>query len=383
MMLFRRFSGLDRGQVLLAIALLIPVLLGMSAVAVDIGSYADDKRNLQNAADAIALAAAQKLCAANAANCSDTTAAAAAANSYATKNNIDTSHMTITYSGLTPVGGVFTSSPTVHVTITHAHVFAFARVLGVDDKPVSAAAGAARVSPGGLTGLMPWGVTQDTIDSVSSGDLVTIKQGGGGGTTGNYGAMAYDARGSGYGDAILHGARTMICAKDPVTGLPQAGCTPDPGSECSGDQCYTEPGNMVGPTGGVDTRIAHTSSSCDTFNEAFTTPSTYLGGDGGIAAAFAGAGGRLFSPIDGPALKQPTDTPTSTATNHGDTGDDQHANHDPDVGANKHAHAHAHPRWANEHACPHRHQYAGSRDDVRPQPQLQPVERPGRLPASR
>ena len=51
----------ERGQVLMMAALLLPVLLGMAGMAVDVGSYASDRRQLQNAADSIALAAAQEL----------------------------------------------------------------------------------------------------------------------------------------------------------------------------------------------------------------------------------------------------------------------------------------------------------------------------------
>src|SRR5438128_6770678 len=169
MKLFRRLRRVDRGQVLLATALLIPVLLGMSAVAVDLGSYADDKRDLQNDADAIALAAAPYLCQANSSNCSDTSAAAAAASVYATKNNISAGQMTITYTGLTPVGGVFTSSPTVHVSLSRDHGFAFARILGITHKTVKTSAGAAKVSPGAVKGLLPFGITQSTLDSTTPG----------------------------------------------------------------------------------------------------------------------------------------------------------------------------------------------------------------------
>src|SRR5262245_4430238 len=56
----RRDEG-EAGQVLMLFVLLIPVLLGMAALAIDLGSYSAERRTLQNAADAIALAAAQEL----------------------------------------------------------------------------------------------------------------------------------------------------------------------------------------------------------------------------------------------------------------------------------------------------------------------------------
>ena len=52
------FKRGERGQAIIIVALLLPVLLGMAGMAVDIGSYASERRTLQNAADSIALAAA-------------------------------------------------------------------------------------------------------------------------------------------------------------------------------------------------------------------------------------------------------------------------------------------------------------------------------------
>jgi Flp pilus assembly protein TadG len=99
-MLARRMRLRSEGaQVLLVTALLIPVLLGMAAIAVDVGSYADDKRNLQNAADAIALAASRDMCTPDPHDCSNTSAALATADAYAAKNNIDTSIMTVSFLG--------------------------------------------------------------------------------------------------------------------------------------------------------------------------------------------------------------------------------------------------------------------------------------------
>jgi Flp pilus assembly protein TadG len=304
MRLMGRARGRERGQVLLFTALILPAVLGMTALAVDVGSYAGDKSNLQHAADAIALAAARDLCTPNPADCSNTAAATTTANAYAVSNNIDSTLITVQF-----LGG--NAAPEARVTIARTHSFAFAQVFGVKSKLVTVVAGAAKVSPGGISGLMPWGITQDTVDAATPGQLVTIKAGGGGGTTGNYGGMAYDGRGgSVYGDTILHGAIGTICAQSAVN------CTPT-GSECgangglSYDQCYTEPGNKVGPTSNVDTRFANTIAGCDTFAGAFTQV-TSMSSSG---ATYGGYGGRLFSPPLAPDAKQPTSTPTPMPTN--------------------------------------------------------------------
>lgn len=261
----------ERGQVILFSALMLPVLLGMTALAVDVGSYADAKRTLQNASDAIALAAGRDMCTPNPADCSNTTAALATANSYATKNGIPANAMTVTF-----LGG--NTAPAVRVSITESHRFAFAPIIGINSKDVTAAATAAKLSPGALSGLMPWAITQATIDASTPGQLVTIKQGAGGGTTGNYGAIDYDGTGANvYRDTIMHGSQTTVCAQGQpgcdTTGCP--GSFPSPCAEnapsCTGPQCTSEPGNMVGPTDqGVAYRVSLTNSGCNTFSSTFT-----------------------------------------------------------------------------------------------------------------
>ncbi len=314
-----RIARRERGQILIATALLVPVLLGMAAIAVDIGSYADDKRSLQNAADAIALAAAHDLCTANASDCSDTTAARAAADSYAAKNNINTSDMTVTFSGLTGTGGVFTSSPTVHVALARPHTFAFAQVFGVSAKDVSVKAGAAKVSPGAIQGVLPFGVTQDTIDSTSPGDLITIHNGGGGGTTGNYGGLAIDGRGSPpLEQAIRQGATGTVCSAAMTSCAPTANqCGTNAGIVF--DQCFTEPGAKTGPvSSAIQARLDATSSNCDTFAEVFTPLSAVaapgMSAGGALVEAYQHAGGRLFSPPADLNAANPHWTPTNTVT---------------------------------------------------------------------
>ena len=51
----------EAGQTLVIFALTLPVLLGMCAIVIDFGNLFVEKRSLQQAADASALAAAQRL----------------------------------------------------------------------------------------------------------------------------------------------------------------------------------------------------------------------------------------------------------------------------------------------------------------------------------
>ncbi|MBF6600445.1 MAG: hypothetical protein IVW36_08045 [Dehalococcoidia bacterium] len=306
----RPFARRDGGQILIATALLIPVLLGMAALAVDIGAYADDKRNLQNAADAIALAAASEMCTPNPADCSNTTAARATAITYASKNSVafDATN------DLTFLGG--NSAPKVRVALSKGHTFAFARIFGVNSRDVGVAAAAVKVSPGSLSGLMPWGVTQDTIDAVSSGDLTTIKNGAGSSTTGNFGIIAYDGTGASvYKDTIERGSQGSVCSQGTANCVPTADQCPP----ADVDMCYTKPGNVVGPTdSGVADRIANTSSACSSFSDAFSPVSASANesqsSELALAGAYRRAAGRLFSPAVAPNAKQPTSTPTPPST---------------------------------------------------------------------
>jgi Flp pilus assembly protein TadG len=363
----------DSGQILIAAALLIPVLLGMSALAVDLGSYAAERRSLQNSADAMALAAAQDL--------PDATAAQSTAQSWATKNGIALSAITVAVSG----GDV---DPQVSVSISKSHAFSFIGALGVGPQNVGASAVAAKYSPGGIGGLMPWAITQDTVDSTSPGALVTIKYDAGNGTTGNYGAIDIDGNGANtYRDTIEHGATGVVCS------TAMANCTTAdcPGSypgtcgenaaSCDGPECDSETGNMVGPTDtGVQYRIDHTSAACDSFSDVFTAPTAFDGIQSGpeLAVARFGAGGRLLSPPAAPQPKQPTDTPTPAPTN----------TPVPPTSTPAPPHKHAGP---DEHAGrTHADQLARSHVDaalrvkrqVQAQPRLQPLVR-RRVPATR
>lgn len=304
------FARRERGQILIATALLIPVLLGMAAMAVDIGAYADDKRNLQNAADAIALAAASEMCTPNPADCSNTTTARATAIEYASKNSVA---FDVTQD-LTFLGG--NSAPKVRVTLSKGHNFAFARIFGVNSRDVGVAAAAVKVSPGSMSGLMPWGITQDTIDSVSSGDLTTIKNGAGSSTTGNFGIIAYDGTGASvYKDTIERGSQGSVCSQGTANCVPTADQCPP----ADVDMCYTKPGNVVGPTdSGVADRIANTSSACSSFSGAFSPVSARANerqsSELALVVAYGRAAGRLFSPAVAPNAKQPTSTPTPAPT---------------------------------------------------------------------
>jgi hypothetical protein len=247
--------GRDSGQVLMVGALVLPVLLGMTAMAVDVGTYASQRRTLQNAADSIALAAAKEL--------PDEAAATTVANDWAEKNNIDPSEMTLQ---ITQAGNG-NPNPKVRVILNRPHSFVFARILGFDDKDVGAIAAAVKTSPGGLGGLVPWGVLEATKDASQVGDLTTLKYDSNNVSNGNFGAVRLDGSGSSvYGETIEMGSDSIICAKD------VDGCL-ETSPQCDDYLCSTETGNMVGKTrSAVDWRMENTAEECDEIDEVFRSP---------------------------------------------------------------------------------------------------------------
>ena len=234
---------------LVLMALVLPVLLGMTALAVDVGGYATERRDLQNAADSIALAAAQEL--------PDQAAAQAKANAWAAKNGVATSEMTVT---ITQQSLPSVPNPKVRVEINRNHEFAFARVLGVNSTNNGAAATSIKTSPGASAGLVPWSVTQPILNLVPPGEITTLKYDSNNVTSGNFGAVRIDGSGaSTYRDTVEYGSTNSLCATG-VTGCPYPGIV------------TAETGNMAGPTRtAVNYLLNNTSTACDTWTEVTLT----------------------------------------------------------------------------------------------------------------
>ncbi len=217
----------------------------MTAFSVDFGSYAADRRMLQNGADAIALAASQDL--------PDAAAAQASANSWAAKNGVNAADLTVT---ITPQNLPSVPNPQVKVTIQRSHSFTFARLIGISSANLSASAVSIKTSPGGSAGLVPFSVTQAALNGVSPGQPVVIKYDANNPTTGNFGPIRLDGTGASiYLTTLENGSQTGLCASG-VSGCPYT------------SQAQTQTGNMIGPTrNGVDYRINNTSAACNTWSQ--------------------------------------------------------------------------------------------------------------------
>ena len=133
-----RFRGPEHGQVLVLVAGLLAVFGGMTAVAVDLGSFSADRRDHQNYADAIALAASLEL--------PDAAAARAVADEWALKNGIDPSDMTVE---IIQQSLPDEPNPKVRVEVEGDHEFTFARLIGINSATVRASAAAIKTSAAG------------------------------------------------------------------------------------------------------------------------------------------------------------------------------------------------------------------------------------------
>jgi uncharacterized membrane protein len=124
----RRWHGGEHGQVLVLSTLFMVVLLGMAAFVIDIGRLASNRRQLQNAADAGALAGALEL----PARPSD---AEAVARTWTGKNGSAGGEVTEATAFTTT-----TATDTIRVRLARSVPYTFGRVLGLDAKTMTAKA---------------------------------------------------------------------------------------------------------------------------------------------------------------------------------------------------------------------------------------------------
>jgi hypothetical protein len=234
---FRRFRR-ESGQALVLAAAAMVVILGMAAMAIDVGMFLQERRDLQNAADAAALAGAPDL-PGSPANAVDH------ANSWAEQNGIGAGEL----EGVT-VSTTYVTDDTITVQVKRDVPWLFARVLGRGSDTVRADATARIGSPSVAFGVMPWSLLESAKAAATYGVEVTLKYSAQEGGGGEFGLLDLGG-GSGcnsYRDNVTEGSQVTLHSQIPI-----------------------EPGNCVGPTEqGVEDRLAACSAECDTFEEVFT-----------------------------------------------------------------------------------------------------------------
>jgi Flp pilus assembly protein TadG len=168
----------DIGAVSVLFALTLVALLGFTAIAVDVGLLYSQKAQLQNGADAAAIATAQ-VCAKTPAspNCSETsTVAAGLANGNANDGLTGVKSLTINPATATSGGKVVVTTEARDSTRSDGRVgLYFARILGNDDAAVSASSTAVWGSPLKGTTVFPMTVSLCQVENRVDGALQLLQ----------------------------------------------------------------------------------------------------------------------------------------------------------------------------------------------------------------
>jgi Putative Flp pilus-assembly TadE/G-like len=248
----RAVTRTEQGQTLLLFVLAVGVLMGFVAMAIDVGLLYEDRRHLQNTADAAALAGVTELP-------KDPALAKQKAAEWAVNNGIPSSEIKTIEVRTTDF-----PNDTVFVEVETSFDWIFGRVLGQTSDVVSAKAAAQVGSLAGGEELLPWAmVIGDSTCLDASGVQIpgadcSVKVGSDTGSiTGWYGALDLDGIGGGsneYRDNIVDGqAETTYCSQGQTE------------SECETTEVNPLSGNKVGGTGqGIETRLqAEATPGCD------------------------------------------------------------------------------------------------------------------------
>lgn len=191
------------------------LLIGALAFVVDAGMMYLEKSKLQNAVDAIALAALQDYP-------EGETAMLNQAYHYADLNEVDPTSLEITISD---------SNKKVTVVARKSVSLYFARIFNMTDATVQARASAMAGAIVAADGIRPLAVEQQEFEF---GKTYTLKKGAGEAYTGNYGALALGGTGAlNYKNNLMYGYHSKLEIGDLVR---------------IGEDLETEPGNMSGPT---------------------------------------------------------------------------------------------------------------------------------------
>ncbi len=257
----------ERGQTLIVGILFMAVLLGITAMTVDVGLLFRDRRHLQNSADAMALAGVAELPL-------NPAQAKSKAQQWATNNGIASGEIKKIEVRTTGV-----PNDTLYVELENNFGWIFGRVLGKTTSKVGADAAARIGTLAGGHQMVPWALLRgDTncLDAATGapifGATCQVKVGAGSSAIdGWYGALDYDGNGGGaseYKNRIIDGT---VASTYCIQGDPAPSCVSSLGVVDALN------GNKTGPTGsGIDTRWA-TGAKCDSngnakddFSEVFT-----------------------------------------------------------------------------------------------------------------
>jgi Flp pilus assembly protein TadG len=187
---------------LVILTILIPVLLGVVAMAVDISTFDWTWSRMQSAADAAVLAGASNLP-------TSPSRAIATATTYAVTDGMVAAEVS------TPV--VAADNLSISITLTRSVPYYFGRVLGLTASPVVVNATAALFTTGSVTGSMPIGLSFQT--TYAYGQAITLQPGGG--TANSWGALALGCTGAScYSNNLANGYPGTLTVGDTVQNEP-------------------------------------------------------------------------------------------------------------------------------------------------------------------
>lgn len=208
----------NKGVSLVIVAVSLTLLTICAALAVDVGAAAAGRARLSGALDAAALAGAQELIS-NRDNTENIV------RTYVEKNTDNITELNTTIDDVNRI---------VQVSGIKTQESFFAKILGIDLFNISVTAAAKVENISSVKGARPIAVVQQDF---IYGELYTLKEGGGDGTTGNYAAISLGGSGSSvYGNNLLNGYDGIIKV---------------------GDQIETEPGNMASSTQTAINQLVH------------------------------------------------------------------------------------------------------------------------------
>ncbi|NPV52386.1 MAG: Tad domain-containing protein [Firmicutes bacterium] len=223
--MFWRFINIEwlkdeRGSAIVVIALAMIVLLSFMAFVVDAGLLYLVRVRLVNGVDAAALAGVQALP-------EDPQKAESLAWEFAHRNGVPDTHLAVSVSE---------DKREIMVEASQGVDLNFARIFGLSKAKVGAKSRARVGVVTGIRGVVPLGVEKQAFEY---GERYILKYGSGEPEwphSGNFGCLALGGRGAAnYRRNLVEGYQDMLHV---------------------GDEVETEPGNMVGPTSGIEERIA-------------------------------------------------------------------------------------------------------------------------------
>lgn len=227
--IFKKLIKDERGLSFILVSVGMMALFGMSALVTDFGRIALSRQQLVNAVDSAAMAGARVLSLDPDPSTRELTARQQAIN--------------VAVANGAPAGGITVNidGGKISVDADRTVELIMSRAFGVNSRTIRTHAAALVGSVTSYSGIAPLGIREQAF---TYGQLSTLKYGSPD-SPGNFGALALVGRGSAnYRNTLINGFSQEVHI---------------------GDTLETEPGNMSGPTDGIDQRLARCTDGC-TYN---------------------------------------------------------------------------------------------------------------------